>query len=200
MDQSKADILLHPIRMRMIGALAGVEQMTAQQLHSKLGDVPLPSLYRHLKKLEEAEIIQVVDTQQMRGATEKSYALVSGGVVLTDRDVQTASTSDHLRYFTTFLATLLRDFERYITQDGDVNFVRDGCGYRQIPLHLTDAEFADFQKDLRDVFVRYLGLPARADRVERMFASILIPQPDRGRRAGDKDEVLNEHPKDRDKH
>ena len=46
---------------------------------------------------------------------------------------------DHRRAFLTFVAGLLGDLDRYL-EAGDVDPARDGVGYRQQALYLTDEE------------------------------------------------------------
>ncbi|NNJ11357.1 helix-turn-helix domain-containing protein [Chloroflexales bacterium ZM16-3] len=50
MSTSPADLLLHPIRLRIIVALT-VQQLTVQQLAGVLPDVPQATLYRQIHKL-----------------------------------------------------------------------------------------------------------------------------------------------------
>lgn len=42
---TKVDLLLHPVRLRVVQALLG-QEMTPQQLVDALGDVPQATLYR----------------------------------------------------------------------------------------------------------------------------------------------------------
>ena len=75
MNQSKMKLILHPVRMKIIQSLLNGKNMTVQQLSQRAKDVPQATLYRHLNKLLEAELIQVVQENQIRGTVEKVYAL-----------------------------------------------------------------------------------------------------------------------------
>lgn len=68
------DLLLNPIRLRMIGAVA-CGKRTAGEIGEALPDVPAATLYRHLKKLADAGVLAVVATRPARGAVERVYAL-----------------------------------------------------------------------------------------------------------------------------
>ena len=48
MANDQADLLAHPVRLRIILALSQNEEMTAQQLGEALTDIPQATLYRHL--------------------------------------------------------------------------------------------------------------------------------------------------------
>jgi len=54
----KADLILHPVRMRMIIVLSG-RQLTPKQLATELKDVASATLYHHLNLLTEAGITRV---------------------------------------------------------------------------------------------------------------------------------------------
>ena len=56
-----AELIFHPVRLRVIVALARSTPMTAQQLAEVLGDVPPATLYRHLNKLLVGGILRVVE-------------------------------------------------------------------------------------------------------------------------------------------
>src|SRR5437899_614102 len=131
MKETKADLLLHPIRLRIIQAFVPPKRLTAQAIGAMLPDVPPATLYRHLNTLTRGGVLAVVERRQVRGTTEKVYALLAGGTHLSPSDLAAASKEDHLRYFTTFVATLLGDFARYLERD-HADFVADGVGYRQV--------------------------------------------------------------------
>src|SRR5215472_7084155 len=98
MATSRVDLILHPVRLRLLGALAR-RQLTAHQLSERLPDIPQATLYHHLGKLTQAGLLRVVSERQVRGAVEKRYALDEDSVVLGPADLEDASREDHLRYF-----------------------------------------------------------------------------------------------------
>ena len=59
---TKADLVLHPIRIRILMALAG-EHRTSQQLADNLRDIPQATLYRHIARLAKAGIIEVAEVR-----------------------------------------------------------------------------------------------------------------------------------------
>ena len=75
MQPAKPDLILHPIRMRIILALAQGRSLTAQELGAALPDVAQATLYRHLNRLLKGGVLAVVDERQVRGAVERIYAL-----------------------------------------------------------------------------------------------------------------------------
>src|SRR5688572_10686821 len=69
--QSKLDLILHPVRLRILMALAG-NDMTTQELTRLVGDVPASSIYRHVNRLIAGGLIEVVAERQVRGTVEKT--------------------------------------------------------------------------------------------------------------------------------
>jgi DNA-binding transcriptional ArsR family regulator len=176
MKLAKIDLLLHPIRMRLVQASIASSGMTVNDFGRRLADVPPATLYRHLNTLVEAGILTAVDERKVRGTVEKVYALQPAGLELTSAELAEAMPEDHMRFFTTFVAGLLGSFSRYL-KGGDIDFVRDGVGYRQVTLQLSDAELMTMAGELSAVVMRSIANQPDPGRRARVFTSILIPEP-----------------------
>jgi hypothetical protein len=70
-----ADVLLHPVRLRLIQAFLGDRALTTADLRDELPDVPPASLYRHIARLVDAAVLSVVSERRVRGALERTYVL-----------------------------------------------------------------------------------------------------------------------------
>ncbi len=68
-DQLKA--LAHPLRQTLLGQFSK-GPATTKQVATVLGLQPT-GLYHHVAKLEDAGLLQMVETRQVRGATEKYF-------------------------------------------------------------------------------------------------------------------------------
>lgn len=176
MTQKKIDLILHPIRMRIITTISGRE-MTTGQLADALPDIAQATLYRHVNTLVEGEVLVIVNETQIRGTIEKRYALHTEDLLnITEEDLQNATNQDHVRYFTTYLMTLLGDYTRYIQTKSKVNPIADGIGYHTIPLHMTDEELGDFATQLQQVMSPYQA--PQSDRKRRLFSFVIMPSVD----------------------
>lgn len=174
MISEKADLILHPIRLRLIQALAG-RSLTPGQLAELLPDIPQASLYRHIKKLSEGGIFQVVGEKQVRGTVEKSYALLNPAAAsLTPDDLAKATPEEHFQFFTTFVIGLLGDYAAYLRQP-EIDFLKDGVGYRQLPLYLSETEFLQMIAQVNQVLLPFVQNTPRPDRKRRLFTSIMFP-------------------------
>jgi DNA-binding transcriptional ArsR family regulator len=66
----RASILLHPLRLQLLKRM--VEPSTCTRLAESLGEAP-QKVYYHVKKLEEAGLVEKVSERRVRGTVESSY-------------------------------------------------------------------------------------------------------------------------------
>jgi hypothetical protein len=169
-----ADLLLHPVRLRIVQAFLGGRPLTTAQLSSELSDIPAASLYRHVARLVKAGVLQVVSERKVRGALERTYMLRLAAAAIQPDDLAAMTAEDQRQAFMAFIAGLLGDFDRYLA-GGDVDLVRDGVSYQMAGLWLDDAEYADLARDLaRALQSRMANVPAEGRR-QRAVAYVLVP-------------------------
>ena len=174
---SSADLLLHPVRLRIVKAFLGDRALTTAQLAAELGDVPAGSLYRHVERLAKAGVLQVVAERRVRGAVERTYVLRLVAARVGLAEAQAMTPEEHARAFTAFVAGLLADFDRYLTA-APPDPVRDGAGYGTSAMWLSDAEWTEFVRDLAAVMEpRLANAPARGRR-RRFVYSVFLPAPE----------------------
>jgi len=176
MNISKADLILHPVRIRIITLLAGTGKMTPQQIAEQLADIPQATLYRQLGILARGGILTVENHRQVRGAVEKIYSLPEGNAVLGKEDVQEVSSEEHMRLFLTYLSSLINDFGRYLAQE-HYDVYADGVSYRKMSVYLNDEEFMELLMQIRELINRASANSAGAGRLLRNLAVIAIPEP-----------------------
>jgi DNA-binding transcriptional ArsR family regulator len=174
MPFSKAELILHPVRLRIILAISG-RQMTAQDLAGALPDVAQATLYRHINALAEGEILTVVDERPVRGTVEKTYALPEGhSHRLTAEDLAGLGPEDHMHYFTVFVAALLSDFAAYLQRE-QIDPVADGVGYQSVPLYLSDGELQNLAAGINALVIPLLSNGPGEGRTRRTFSTVMIP-------------------------
>ena len=167
------DILLHPIRLRIVQALVG-NPMTPLRLKEQLGDVAQATLYRHLTQLTDAGLLEVVHERRVRGGVERTYGVGASAASLTQEELENATADDHLRYFATFVGTLLADFAAYL-ETSDLDLAADRVGYRQVPLWLTDSEFDAMVAKMSGAVQECLGNERTPGRRRRLLNTIVTP-------------------------
>ena len=169
-----ADLLLHPVRLRIVQAFLGDRALTTSQLSAELSDVPAASLYRHVARLVSAGVLQVVAERRVRGAVERTYVLRLAAARVGIADIDAMSTDDYRQMFMAYTAGLLGDFDRYL-QRGEVDLLRDGVAFGIEGLWLDDAEFTDMMRELYRVLQPLRTNTPRAGRRRRLLASVLLP-------------------------
>ncbi|BAN01452.1 helix-turn-helix domain-containing protein [Ilumatobacter coccineus] len=167
------DLLLHPIRLRIVQALVG-SPMTPLQLKDRLGDVPQATLYRHINQLADGGLLDVVSERPSRGGVERTYGVVADAVSLSGVDLDTATADEHFRYFATFVGTLLTDFAAYLDH-GRPDLGTDRVGYRQVPLWLTDDELDEVVAKMAAVAQEHLDNEPAPGRRRRLLSTIVMP-------------------------
>lgn len=178
MPATKADLVIHPVRLRIIQALFGGTHLTACQISERLPDVPMASLYRHLSQLVAGGVLTVVAERPVRGTVEKVYALVEHAANVGPAEYGRQTNEDHLRYFRMFLLLLLGDFQRYLAQHEQADLAADGVLYYQLPFYLSDEEFKQLIETLKTTLA-----PARANqpapqRQRRLLSILAVPGAD----------------------
>ncbi|WP_409300484.1 helix-turn-helix domain-containing protein [Peribacillus sp. SCS-155] len=170
MNVNKTKLILHPVRMKIIQSLVGGKRRTAFNLMDHIKDVPQATLYRHLNKLLEAGLIEVVQENQARGMTEKVYALKQPS----NHGLEHVTKEQHMDLFFSFLAQLMGDYERYLETDYDL--VRDGVSYRVARMHLTDVEFLELARNIGKLIGEAMQNEPSKERTARNLATIVIPE------------------------
>jgi DNA-binding transcriptional ArsR family regulator len=174
---NKADLIIHPVRLRIITALGG-RQHTPRQLAALLPDIAQASLYRHISILLKAGILEVVAEQQVNGSLERTLAIAKGHINLTASDLQALPREDHLRYFSMFSATLIASFAEYMRTATLSNIIEDGLSYNVTTIHLSDEERAQLSDEIDQVIGRVWANPPTPQRKSYTLASIVIPHTD----------------------
>lgn len=177
---NKADVILHPVRLRILQRFIGGKKLTAKELRQAFDTtIPQATLYRHLDALVKAEVLAVIEENPVRGTVEKVYALNEAAANVGQQDLAEATKEDHMQYFTMFMTQLLSNFEEYLEQ-GDIDLERDGVGYRQAAFYLTDEEFRSFMGELNQVFLKAAENKPSLARKKRLFSTIVMPKKGRG--------------------
>jgi hypothetical protein len=174
---ASADLLLHPVRLRIIKAFLGDRALTTTQLAAELDDVPAGSLYRHVALLTSAGVLHVIAEHRIRGAVERTYALRLAAARLQPGEAAAMTPEEHSRAFMAYVAGLLADFDRYLAA-GTPDLGRDGAGYTVAGLYLTDAELTGFLRDLAAIVQPLLANAPGKGRRRRMLYTIFLAEPD----------------------
>ncbi len=174
---ASADLLLHPVRLRVVQAFLGDRALTTSQLRNVLPDIPPASLYRHVARLVKGGVLGIVAERQVRGAVERTYILRTAAARIRLDEVAAMTPDEHRRAFLAFVAALLADFDRYLDRP-HADPMRDGATYNLAGMWLTDTEFSELMRDLATVLQPRLANPPAQGRKRRILGTILLPGPE----------------------
>lgn len=172
MEKTKASLITHPIRARLILAIMGRE-LTTQQLATLLPDIPRTSLYRQIRELTEAGVFTVVSETAIRGTVEKTYALSQSAVTLGNKEVREAGHEEYVRLASSYLGGMLDVYNAYLARQED-NFA-ENILLRVGSVNLTDEEFQYFRKQLVDLLDGLRDTPPAPGRRRRVIGLLGVP-------------------------
>jgi hypothetical protein len=172
---ASADLLLHPVRLRIVQAFLGDRALTTSELRADLPDVPAASLYRHVARLVDAGVLGVVAERRVRGALERTYVLRMTAATIGLDELEKWTPDEHRHAFMAFVAALLGDFDRYLAREGDIDLLRDGVSYSLTGLWLDDAELLELRREIFRLFQPRLANPPKPGRTRRILGSVLLP-------------------------
>lgn len=140
--------MLHPVRLRIVQALATRESVNATELCELINDVPRTTLYRHINILLNSAILSVVAETKLRGSLERTLALNKGE--LSKRNTRENVPENALR----FLMDRYAKFHRYFSRERP-NAGRELYFFNTTILMMDDAEFDRFLSELRELLLKY---------------------------------------------
>ena len=162
-----SEILLNPIRMRIIQELSTRQTATANELCEIISDVPRTTLYRHLKILIDHQIVSVVSEEKVRGTFERTLSL-NIPEITKHNTVENAAENAY-----GFLMSTYGKFHSYFNGD-DPDPGKDKIFLNNTVLMMKDAEFDRFLEDLRNLLLAYQFAPEE-DRKPRDLSIISAP-------------------------
>ena len=176
MPGTKANLILHPIRMQIIAAIS-THRATAKELGEAMPEVPQTTLYRHINTLVEGGILRIVEENPIRGTVERVYALAAPPT-LTPEDLQGMTKQDYEQAFTMILTTLMSDARRYLDSkpDGEeINLLADGVEFSKIQLNLSDEEYRAMNRQIMGIMISAASNEPSPKRRRRIFSYLFIP-------------------------
>ncbi|MBH0158252.1 helix-turn-helix domain-containing protein [Fictibacillus sp. 5RED26] len=172
--QSKADFILHPVRMKIIQQLSK-GPATVMELKEWVSEVPQATLYRHLNLLSKNEIIYVVEERKVRGAVERTYALDQNSAYISAEEAANLSKEEHMKMFMTFVSNVTGEVEAYL--NGNTNLKTDIFGYNQLDLYLNDEEWEELNQGMQELIGKYVpNRPSKHNKRVKLV-QMLVPEP-----------------------
>ena len=147
---------------------------TIGDIKSSIKDIPSASLYRHINRLLEDDIIKVVSEAKKRGAIEKTYQLKTNPLEQMNKVTSEGSHDDIKEMFYVFAMTLVMEFNNYMEKD-NVNLMKDSVGYRSFPLYVSKEENEEFLDGFKSLLGKYINNKPSDERELRKFSFVYTP-------------------------
>ncbi|HEY0867620.1 MAG TPA: helix-turn-helix domain-containing protein [Fimbriimonas sp.] len=162
-------LLVHPVRARIIGCLGG-RRLTRQQLAELIPETPAISIYRNLRVLLDAGLVETVERIPRRGVEEHVYALKEGGANVEYDEATRWSKDQWQQGLDTFLQQISASYRAYLASGGD-----QPCPANGRVLYLSDAEIGELGRKVGDVLDGYDAAPGEG---RRRYVFSAVYQPD----------------------
>ncbi len=141
------DIMMNPVRMRIIQTLVARQHMTATEISEEISDVPRTTLYRHIKTMLDHGILSIISEQKIRGSLERTLAINTGEIAKHNTLENAAQTA---LYF--FMKKYVL-FQNYF--NGNPAPAKDKIFLNNTILMTTDEEFDQFLLELGALLKKY---------------------------------------------
>ncbi len=136
MEKQMIELVMNPVRQRIIQCVALRGTATTAQMLEDLSDVPKASLYRQVKLLHEGELLEVAAETKVRGTVLRAYRLCEMPVDKGSSDQASAAIYNALM-------SLMSSFRSYFG-GGDRDPAADQLFHNTSTLLMTDDEFRSF--------------------------------------------------------
>ena len=167
MKNNLMEVIMNPTRQRIIQYLVIHGQGSTGEMRREIQDIPPASLYRHVKLLLDAELLEVVKEERIRGVVERTYKLAS-------KENDAIGSQDIGAIIQTGLLSLMSVFQEYFSR-GDRDPVKDMLSFSTSTLMMTDEEFLSFLMKLNALFSEAIKNKPAGGRKPRRLTLISSP-------------------------
>lgn len=146
--KNKMDIILNPVRVRIIQEISLKQSITANELCEIINDISRTTLYRHINVLLENSIISVQSERKIRGSVERTFVLNAEELSrINSLENAPQNTLDFLRHKYAM-------FQKYFESE-NVDPVKDKIFLGESVMMLNDQEFDQFIAEMWDLFTKF---------------------------------------------
>mgnify|MGYP002792733590 FL=1 len=165
-----AKIVMNPVRIRIAQYFLVHEQGTPAQIGEELSDVPKASLYRHMKIMEDAGLIRVVQENKKRGTVEKVYKLEQENPM----GSREPGKEEVAQLIHSSLLGIMGEFQRYLKRE-DADPQKDMISLTSAVFLLTDEEFQEFFSKMGELYSSMINNQPDGKRRPRKLTLISSP-------------------------
>lgn len=148
MVKTGLELVTHPIRLRVVQVIRMWGRLTTKEISEYLEEVPLSSLYRHLRLLRESGVIDVVGTRWVNGSEEKIYEVVKieAHDVIDLEELAGLTAEQHIDNYATVVNTFMMDLSDYLKGTPKPDLLADEVEIGSAFYYATAEEAASIRK------------------------------------------------------
>lgn len=168
------DCITNPVKCKLLLEIYSQGKATAKHLSDTYNDIPPATLYRHLKKMLNDGILQVIDETPVRGTVEKTYALafnINDGM---EAMLEENSGELYMQYFMQYIMGFAKQFQQYC-QSPNINIKEDMTGFSLAPLYLSDEELTALATNISQIIGTVINNEPKPNRKLRTIGIIISP-------------------------
>lgn len=176
---NKAEVLIHPVRMKISQALMRNKEtgLTPLEMVKIIEDVPQATLYRHIQVLLDAGIIQIIKEKKVRSVFEKYYSLNEEAARLDSEEWQKLSKEEKVNYLSYYQLSLMTQYESYLSGLELDGSKEDKATFSLLELKIDDEHFDNFQQELNSLMIKYYNKKINNQNIPtRTVAVTIIPK------------------------
>ncbi len=158
---------MNPVRQRILQTIVRKKSCTTAQIGEALEDIPRASLYRHMKCLLDAGVIEVLGEEVKRGQVEKTYALKNPHYEEND-------SADMDMLVSSVLMQLNMEFANYFKKP-DADPVKDMLSVGSAVVYLDDKECMEFFREYEKLLGHLMEKQPSENRKARRITLISSP-------------------------
>ena len=174
MTDKLMDCITNPVKCKLLLEIHSQGKATAKHLADIYNDIPQATLYRHLKKMLNDGILQVVEETQVRGTVEKTYSLAYNINSDMATMVEENSGELYMQYFMQYFIGFAKQFQKYC-QSPDINIKKDMTGFSLSPLYLSDNELTSLVTNISQIINAVKNNEPNPERKLRTIGVIVSP-------------------------
>lgn len=170
------ELILHPIRLRIITAISN-NQVTTQDLKEELPEIPQTTLYRHINILLEGGLLEIVDEIPQRGTIERVLGFKTSPS-LTKEDLTGLSIEEYQQTFSLILFNLMQEAMNSLNnlpEGKGIDLLSAGYQFSEIRLNLSAEEYEKLNQEILKLMMTAAQNKPSSNRIQRIFSYIFIP-------------------------
>lgn len=146
------DCLSDPYRCQLFVEILRGTCSKASELHNRCPNIPRATMYRHLKRLTDDGLIEVVDEVKKRGTVERTYAPVKRVFDNMESVIQSNPSEMYFSMFMQYVLSFVQQFREFC-DDSDADLTHD-AGFSMSPILATNEEINSALREIADIIGR----------------------------------------------